>query len=69
MTKDILKSVYAAGANMGIGHEPNGGITTLRIPASELPKGGKLTFAVRPITSLGTHGKALTGQFCGMTVV
>ena len=62
----LLKSVYAAGANMGIGHEPNGGVTTLRIPASELPKGGKLTFAVRPITSLGTRGKALTGQFCGI---
>lgn len=58
----LLKSVYAAGANMGIGHEPNGGVTTLRIPASELPKGGKLTFAVRPITSLGTRGKALTSQ-------
>ena len=58
----LLKSVYAAGANMGIGHEPNGGVTTLRIPAAELPKGASLTFAVRPITSLGTRGKALTIQ-------
>ena len=58
----LLKSVYAAGANMGIGHEPNGGVTTLQITASELPKGGKLTFAVRPITSLGTRGKALSIQ-------
>ena len=53
------KAVYAAGYNMGIGHEPNGGVTTLEIPKSELPPGKMLTFAVRPLTSLGTSGKSI----------
>ena len=55
----LHKAVYAAGCNMGIGHEPNGGVTTLDIPKSELPPGKTLTFAVRPLTSLGTAGKAI----------
>ena len=54
--KRLLKAVYAAGCNMGIGHEPNGGVTTLDIPVDELPDGDKLTFAVRPLSSLGTRG-------------
>ena len=59
----LHKAVYAAGVNMGIGHEPNGGVTTLEIPKSELPPGKTLTFAVRPLTSLGTSGKAIMTTF------
>ena len=59
----LRKAVYAAGCNMGIGHEPNGGVTTLDIPKSELPPGKTLTFAVRPLTSLGTSGKAIATEF------
>ena len=59
----LHKAVYAAGCNMGIAHEPNGGVTTLDIPKSELPPGKTLTFAVRPLTSLGTSGKAIATEF------
>jgi len=59
----LHKAVYAAGCNMGIGHEPNGGMTTLDIPKSELPPGKTLNFAVRPLTSLGTSGKAIATEF------
>ena len=62
-TQKLFKAVYAAGCNMGIGHEPNGGVTTLDIPKSELPPGKTLTFAVRPLTSLGTSGKAIATEF------
>ena len=62
-TPKLYKAVYAAGVNMGIGHEPNGGVTTLEIPASELPPGKTLTFAVRPLTSLGTFGKPIATEF------
>ena len=62
-TQKLHKAVYAAGCNMGIGHEPNGGVTTLEIPKSELPPGKTLTFAVRPLTSLGTFGKAISTTF------
>ena len=62
-TPKLYKAVYAAGCNMGIGHEPNGGMTTLDIPKSELPLGKTLTFAVRPLTSLGTSGKAIATEF------
>ena len=58
-TPKLCKAIYAAGVNMGIGHEPNGGVTTLDIPKSELPPGKTLTFAVRPLTSLGTKGKTI----------
>ena len=61
-SKKLFKAVYAAGCNMGIGHEPNGGVTTLEIPASELPSGKTLIFAVRPVTSLGTRGKAIAKE-------
>ena len=37
---------------MHLGHEPDGGVTTLDIPKSELPAGKKLTVAVRPVSSL-----------------
>ena len=62
-TPKLHKAVYAAGCNMGIGHEPNGGVTTLDIPKSELPPGKTLTFAVRPLSSLGTSGKAIATEF------
>ena len=62
-TPKLHKAVYAAGCNMGIGHEPNGGVTTLEIPASELPPGKTLTVAARPLSSLGTSGKAIATEF------
>ena len=62
-TPKLHKAVYAAGVNTGVGHEPNGGVTTLEIPASELPPGKTLTFAVRPLTSLGTFGRAIATMF------
>ena len=62
-TPKFYKAVYAAGVNMGIGHEPNGGVTTLEIPKSELPPGKTLTVAVRPLSSLGTSGKAIAATF------
>ena len=58
-----LQAGSTEGSNMGIGHEPNGGVTTLDIPKSELPTGKTLTFAVRPLTSLGTSGKAIATEF------
>ncbi len=61
-SKKLLKAVYATGCNMGIGHEPNGGVTTLEIPRSELPPGKALTFTVTPLTSLGTRGCPLQRQ-------
>ena len=62
-TPKLYKAVYAAGVNMGIGHEPNGGVTTLEIPTSELPPGEALTVAVRPLTSLGTSGRPIITDF------
>ena len=62
-SQKLFKAVYAAGCNMGIGHEPNGGVTTLEIAKDELPLGKTLTFAVRPLTSLGTSGKAIATEF------
>ena len=59
----LHKVIYAAGCNMGIGHEPNGGVTELVIPKSELPSGNALIVAVRPITSLGTRGKPLVAKW------
>ena len=61
-TPKLHKAVYAAGCNMGIGHEPNGGVTTLEILKSELPPGKTLTVAVRPLTSLGTAGKPIAAR-------
>ena len=56
-------SLYGGRVHMGIGHEPNGGVTTLEIAKDELPPGKTLTFAVRPLTSLGTSGKAIATEF------
>lgn len=61
-TPKLFKAVYAAGCNMGIGHEPNGGVTMLEIPKSELPLGKTLTIAARPLSSLGTAGKAIAAN-------
>ena len=55
----LFKNAFFAGANAGIGHEPNRGITEVEIPAAELPAGKKLTIAVRPVSSLGTKGKTI----------
>lgn len=55
----FFKSEYFSGVNCGIGHEPNGGKTTVDMPVSELPKGKKLTIAVRPVSSLGAKGKTI----------
>ena len=62
-TQKLYKAVYAAGCNMGIGHEPNGGVTKLDIPKSELPPGKTLTIAARPLSSLGTKGKAIAAEW------
>ena len=59
----LFKAVYAAGVNLGMGHEPNGGVTTLDIPKSELPPGKTLTIAARPLSSLGTKGKAIAAEW------
>ena len=62
-TPKLHKAVYAVGCNMGVGHEPNGGVTTLEISKPELPSGKTLTVAVRPLTSLGTSGKPIVAKF------
>ena len=59
----LKKNCYARGYNMGMGHEPDGGVTTIEIPAAELPAGKKLTVAVRPCSSLGTKGKTIGATF------
>ncbi len=67
-SKKLLKAVYATGCNMGIGHEPNGGVTTLEIPRSELPPGKALTFTVTPLTSLGTRVKTLLDDYSDVSL-
>jgi hypothetical protein len=61
--KKLKKSVYARGYCMGKGYEPEGGVTTLEIPQSELPAGKRLAVAVRPCSSLATRGKPLVATF------
>ncbi len=61
--KRFFKSVYFSGVNCGIGREPDGGVTTVEIPLAELPAGKKLVVAVRPISSLGTKGRAIATKF------
>ena len=58
----LRKAIYACGCNLASGTEPDGGATTLEIPKSELPPGKELTFAVRPLSSLGTAGKAIAAK-------
>ena len=57
--KKLVKSAYFEGCNLGVGHEPNKGLTLLDIPKKELPEGKVLTIAVHPLSSLGTKGKPL----------
>ena len=61
--KKLFKSVYFEGCNLGVGHEPDHGLTLIDIPKSELPDGKTLTIAVRPISSLGTKGKPLVVEY------
>lgn len=58
----LFKSVYARGANLAPGEEPDGGVTSLVVRLSELPEGENLTFAVRPVTSLKTAGAPITAK-------
>ena len=53
---ELRKAVYAAGGNMGIGHETNGGVTEVEIPNQDLPA----VIAVTPLSSLGTRGRPIT---------
>ena len=59
MNARLFKNVFFSGANAGVGHEPNHGVTTLEIPSAEIPAGKKLTIAVRPVSSLGTKDQAI----------
>ena len=58
-----FKSVFFAGVGFGEGHEDNDGITLVDVPVQDLPKGKKLTVAVRPVSSLGTKGKAIATKW------
>ena len=48
---------------MSLARAENWGVTTLEIPKSELPPGKTLMVAARPLTSLGTFGKAISTMF------
>ena len=63
----LFKSAYFEGVNLGIGHEPDGGVTTVEISKADLPAGKNLTLAVRPISSLGTKGKPLVATYSTTT--
>ena len=57
----VRKAIYAAGCNLGMGHEPDCGVTMLQVGRAELPKGKKFTISATPLTSVGTRGKAISG--------
>ena len=57
--KRLFRSVYFEGVNLAVGNEPNHGMTIVDIPVNELPSGKTLTVAIRPLSSLGTKGKAI----------
>ena len=59
----LFKNVFFSGVNSGMGHEPDGGVTKVDILNSALPAGKKLTIVVRPVSSLGTKGKAIGTTF------
>ena len=59
----FFKSAYFEGCNVAPEHAPNNGIPEVEIPVTELPAGKKLTIAVRPISSLGTKGKAIATKW------
>ena len=60
--RKFSRALYAPGCNLGIGHEPNGGVATIQIPVHEIPAGKTLLFSVKPLSSLGTAGKPITGK-------
>lgn len=60
--KKLFKCVFAAGVNMGTGHETNNGVTNLEILGDQLPPGDVHVIAVRPCSSLGTKGKAIAAK-------
>ena len=59
----LFRNAFFEGCNLGVGHEPNNGGTTVEIPLSEIPAGKKLTIGVRPCSSLGTKGKTIGTTF------
>lgn len=59
----VRKAIYAAGCNLGMGHEPGGGVTTLFVGKLELPKGERLSVSATPLTSVGTRGKPMIFAF------
>ena len=63
----VKKSVYENGYSYGDGCEPDGGVTTLEIPALELPAGKNLTLAVRPCSCLASRGRPLVATYSTMT--
>ena len=63
LSERLFKSVYFEGCNVPVGREPDSGRTVLSIPVAQLPTGKTLTIAVRPISSLGTRGKAIAVKF------
>ena len=62
----LIRSAYFSGCNAGVGHEPDGGRTNVDLPKSLLPAGKTLTFSVRPLSSLGTSGKAIVVKSCNV---
>lgn len=60
----LRKFVYAVGVNLGVGHAPGNGTTTLEIPEGELPPGKTLAISVRPFSSLGTSGRPAVASLC-----
>ena len=56
----LRKSVYASGYNVGLGYEPDDGVTVLSIPKNELPVSEHLVFRVWPCSSLGTRGDPIS---------
>lgn len=59
----LFRSVYAGGCNLGMGHEPDNGATTMLFATDSLPKGNVLKFGAMPVTSLGTRGKAIVAEY------
>lgn len=58
-SKRYFKSVYFSSVGCGVGYEMDEGHTRLEVPKSKLPAGKTLRIAVRPISSLGTKGRAI----------
>ena len=63
----VKKSIYENGYSYGDGCEPDGGVTTLEIPASELPVGKNLTLTVRPCSCLASRGRPLVATYSTMS--